>query len=96
MPEEASASKVSRRRILTSPILLHRSKRCDAMAQQNRLFRQKFLQAYGTPMLQIYLWNNSSSKVYARIRGTAGEKSVAPCVTPVWNRQSRQQVVSRR
>jgi TorA maturation chaperone TorD len=27
-------------------------------------------------MLQIYLWNNSSSKVYARIRGTVGEKTV--------------------
>src|SRR5712672_1028222 len=24
------------------------------------------------PMLQIYHWNNSSSKVYARLRGTAG------------------------
>ena len=47
-------------------------------------------------------WNNSSSKLYARIRDTGGHgrewagKSVAPCVTPVWNKQSGQRVASHR
>ena len=49
-------------------------------------------------MLQIQHWNNSSSKLYARLRGTGGrrgEKSGAPCVTPDWNGQLGQQVVWR-
>ena len=42
-------------------------------------------------MLQISHWNNSGSELYARLRGTVGEKAVAACVTPVWNRPSEQQ-----
>ena len=66
---------------LPNPILLHRSRQ-GATALQNRLIRQKFLRVPPTPVLQIHGWN----KLDARLRGTAGEKSVAPCVTPVWNR----------
>ncbi len=46
-------------------------------------------------MLQT-LWDNSNSKKRPDEEPRVGQKSVVPCVTPVWNRQSEQQVVLRR
>ena len=46
-------------------------------------------------MLQT-LWDNSNSKKIPDEEPRVGQKSVGPCVTPVWNRQSEQQVGSRR
>src|SRR3954471_15190045 len=76
--------------------LLRRSRRCDAMALQNRLIRQKFFTDIGKAYVTDSKWNNSNSKLYARSRGMGGGGEIgSPCVTPVWNRQSRQQVGSR-